>query len=281
MSTTSSTSSSDSETGSENPGPWIAGIVGVVGFAAWNARGEGLYAALAPYGLTTEDTQTTTSGYGGTETSYGTGHFQINPAGWLTLGIAVVGLVALLWCVVSAVNVTRWQSDHGTGAVPKLPVPALAAFSAATVFLVLLFWLGRSESTTAHMVVFMLAMFVAVCAGLAVMTFASMRADYWRQVQAFAGRADQVLGHGHPGAGRIKAPFKVWQVQISGEGRTRRWPGKLVAVTGPGWQHKPSELDELNRYARSFGWPPYEWTYDAMTKRITGIARPDVESLGG
>lgn len=272
---------SSSEIGSENPWPWIIGIVGLGGFVAWKARGEGLYVALAPYGLTTEDTRSVPSVYGGTETSYGTGHFQINPAGWLTLGIAVVGLVALLWCVVAAVNVTRWRSDHGIGAVPKLPVPALAAFIAASVFLVVLFWLGRSESTTVHMMVFMLGMFVGVCAGLAVMTFASMRADYWRKVQAFAGRADQVLGHGHPDAGRVKAPFKVWQVRISEDGRDRRWPGKLVAVTGPGWKHRPSELDELNRYARSFGWPPYEWTGDAMSKRITGTARPDVESLGG
>ena len=60
---------------------------------------------------------------------------------------------------------------------------------------------------------------------------------------------------------------------------SRRWPVKLVAATGPGWQHKPSELDELNRYAREFGWPPYQWGYDPMRKTITGSARPDVENL--
>ena len=85
-----------------------------------------------------------------------------------------------------------------------------------------------------------------------------------------------MLGHGHPGAGRVRA--QQWHVSVVGSG-SRRWPATLVAVTGPGWQHKPSELDELNRYAREFGWPPYEWRYDPMRKNITGTARPDVENL--
>ena len=110
------------------------------------------------------------------------------------------------------------------------------------------------------------------------MVYAMLPAEHWRLAQAFAGRAEQVLGHGHPGVGRVKVCG--WHAEIV-EDRARYWPGKLVAAAGPGWQHKPSELDELNRYAREFGWPPYEWRYDPMQKYVTGTARPDVETLFG
>ena len=264
----------------ENAAPWIAAAVGLLGWGAWADRNH-WYAKLAPYGLTSEDTRTAYGGYGDdpfrrqvAETTYGTGHFHINAAGWVVIAIVVVGLVAGLWCVLAAAGVARWWASHGTGAVPKIPVPALAVLAAAAVFVTVLVLVGRQSSAAAHMIVFMVGVFLGVAAWWVVMITGMMPAEYWRTTQAFAGRADQVLGHGHPGAGRVRA--QQWQVSADA---SRRWPAKLVAVTGPGWQHKPSELDELNRYAREFGWPPYEWRYDPMRKRITGSARPDVENL--
>lgn len=273
--------------GEENPWLWIGGLAVLMGWGAWADR-DRWYAGLAPYGLTTEETR---SGYGGgygsayggdpfggqvAATSYGTGHFHLNPVGWLTIAVLVVGLVAGLWCVLAGVRVVRWHAGRGAGAVPKIPVPAAACAAAVAGFITVMAVIGRQSSAIGHMLVFMTAAVVAVAAWFAVMIAAMTRADDWRLTQAFAGRAEQVLGHGHPSVGRVKAP--QWRVEVVGNG-VRRWPATLVAAAGPGWQHKPSELDELNRYAREFGWPPYEWRYDPMGKKVTGTARPDVESL--
>jgi len=104
-------------------------------------------------------------------------------------------------------------------------------------------------------------------AWFAVMLFAMTPAEQWRTTQAFAGRADGVLGHGHPGAGRVRA--MGWKVSADG---SRRWPTRLVCRTGPGWQDTPSEQAALNRYARQAGWPTCTWTYDLMRKQVTGTA---------
>ncbi|MGV7309196.1 hypothetical protein PJJ84_30475, partial [Mycobacterium kansasii] len=63
MSTDRSTASK--EAGEENPWPWIAILVVVIGWGAWANRNS-WYAKLAPYGLTTEDTRTGYSGGSGT-----------------------------------------------------------------------------------------------------------------------------------------------------------------------------------------------------------------------
>lgn len=279
-------SGAGNETGAENPWPWIAGLAALIGWGVWADRNS-WYAKLAPYGLTTEETRTSYSGYGNAygdgpfrgqlaQTSYGTGQFHINPAGWVTIGIVAVGLVAGLWCAAAGVGVARWHAARGTRAIPTIPVPAAAVVTAVAVFVTVVALIGRQSSATGHMLVFTVAAFLAALAWLAVMVYAMPPAQRWRLTQAFAGRAEQVLGHGHPGVGRVKA--SGWQAEIV-ENRARYWPGKLVAAAGPGWQHKPSELDELNRYAREFGWPPYEWRYDPMRKHVTGTARPDVETL--
>jgi|GEM_PF-5086381 len=287
MSTDRSTASK--EAGQENPWGWVAILVVVIGWGAWANRNS-WYAKLAPYGLSTEDTR---SGYGGgygsayggdpfggapgiASTSYGTGHFHINPIGWFTIVVLAAGLVAGLWCVLAAVNVARWHAERGTRAIPTIPVPAAAIVAAVAVFITVLVLIGRQSNPGVRGLVFVGGAGLAVAAGFAVMIYASMPAHYWRLTQAFAGRAEQVLGHGHPGVGRVKA--SQWKVQIVGDG-SRRWPATLAAAAGPGWQHKPCELDELNRYAREFGWPPYEWRYDPMRKSVTGTARPDVETL--
>ena len=273
-------------TGAENPWPWIAGAAALIGWAAWADRNS-WYAKLAPYGLTTEETRTSYNGYGGgygadpfgrqlAPASYGTGQFHINPVGWVTIGIVAVGLVAVLWCVVAGVGVVRWHAARGTGAIPKIPVPAAAVVVAVAVFVTVLALIGRQSNPGVRALVFIGAAALGVVAWFVVMVYAMLPAEHWRLAQAFAGRAEQVLGHGHPGVGRVKVCG--WHAELV-EDRARYWPVKLVAAAGPGWQHKPSELDELNRYAREFGWPPYEWRYDPMRKHVTGTARPDVETL--
>ncbi|MFQ2845602.1 hypothetical protein [Mycobacterium paragordonae] len=283
----SSSAASSKEPAAEDSWPWVAILVVLIGWGAWADRNS-WYAELAPYGLSTEDTRAgggSISAYGGGDpfgrahmSSYGTGHFHINPLGWLTIVVLVAGLVAGLWCVLAGVNVARWRAERGIRAIPSIPVPAAAVATAVAVFVTVLVLIGRQSSAAGHMVVFVVAAFLAVLAWFAVMIYVMTPAQRWRLTQAFAGRAEQVLGHGHPGVGRVKA--SQWQAEIV-ENRARYWPGTLVAAAGPGWQHKPSELDELNRYAREFGWPPYEWRYDPMRKRVTGTARPDVETLFG
>lgn len=208
------------------------------------------------------------------DTTYGTGHFQINAAGWLTIAIMVVGLVAGLWCAFAAANVARWHASHGTRAIPGIPVPAAAVAAAVAVFVAILVLIGRQSSATGHMLVFTVGMSLAAAAWFAVMTFARTPADQWRTTQAFAGEADKVLGHGYPGTGRVRG--REWQVSADG---SRRWPGRLVCRAGPGWQGTPSEHAALNRAARKVkvGWPAYTWSYDPMRKQVIGVAAAKAE----
>lgn len=283
-------SSSGASGGDDAAGPLVAGAgVLVIGGGIWASRGA-WYGALAPYGLATEDTKSATSGYGYgsndpwgrttgvAETTYGTGHFHINPFGWAVLALFVAFLAALLWCVGSGLAWSRWHSSGGTRAIPKIPVPVGAYAAGFAAFTVVMLLIGRRESAAGHALVAMIALGVGVAAFFAVMIYCMYPAERFRRVQAYAARADQVLGHGHPGALRVKTPvFSGWD---GNDDHSRIWPVALTASTGPGWQHKPSETAELNRYAREFGWPPFEWRYDPMRKRITGAARPDVAHTG-
>jgi hypothetical protein len=271
MSTSNSTSSSTASSGSQTTeDPWlgIVGLVGLVGLGAWVDRNHWL-AKLAPYGLTTEETRLSYSGYG-SETSYGTGHFHINPMGWFTVIVLAVGLVAGLWCVFAVAAWSGWAASGGRRAVPKIPVPAPATATAVMVFVGLLLLFGRQSSAAGHMIVTVLADAVAACVFFAVLTFGTDPAARFRRVQAFAARADQVLGHGHPGVLRVKTPvFSGWDADAEHQ---QSWPARLVCRAGPGWQHKPAEHAELNRYARECGWPTYTWSYDLMTKQVIGTA---------
>ncbi|MBE5507626.1 hypothetical protein QMY57_25805 (plasmid) [Mycobacteroides abscessus subsp. abscessus] len=292
-----------------NGGDEAAGVlaavvaVPVVIGGIWAARGN-WYGVLAPYGIATEDTTTTRSGYGygrgndpwgrttnwdgssAAETVYGSGHFHINWFGWAVLAGFVVFLVALGVLAFSGLSWSRWHSAGGTRAIPRIWVPAGAYTAGFAAFLLVMALIGRRESTAGHAIVGILALTAAAVAGVAVMGYCTVPAQRFRGVQAYAARADQVLGHGHPGALRVRTPvFSGW----NGPDDEHSWPAQLVCLTGPGWQHKPAETAELNRYAREFGWPPYAWRYDPMRKRITGTARPDVhhadttdtESIGG
>lgn len=297
-------SNENSSGGGDEAAGVLAAIVGIplVGGAIWAARGS-WYGALAPYGMATEDTSSASGyGYGSgndpwgrttdwdgpvAETTYGTGHFHINPFGWAVIAGFVVFVVALLVLAASGLSWSRWHSAGGTRAIPKIPVPVAAYAAGFAAFTVVMLVLGRSDAAAVRVFVSVLASAAGVVAFLAVMIYAMAPAERFRRVQAYAARADQVLGHGHPAALRVKTPvFSGWD---SGGDHSRIWPVALTANTGPGWQHKPSETGELNRYARAFGWPPYEWSYDPMRKRITGTARPDVrhtantdtESMGG
>lgn len=115
--------------------------------------------------------------------------------GWLTVVVLVAGLVAGLWCVLAAVEVARWHAERGTRAIPSILVPAAAVGTAVAVFVTVLVLIGRQSSASGHMVVFMVAVFSAVLAWFVVMIYAMMPpARRWRLTQAFAGRAEQVLG---------------------------------------------------------------------------------------
>lgn len=294
-------SSNDDNKGGDDAAGVLAAVVAVpmVGGAIWAARGN-WYGAVAPYGMATEDT-TTTSGYGygsgnnpfrrdygssgAAETTYGTGHFHINPFGWAVIAATVVALVAGLVLIGYLTSWYGWKESGGTKPIPRIPVPVAAYVAAMIAFWLVMLLIGRRESTAGHFIVGLLAIGAACGAGWAVWNYCTGSAQRFRAVQAFAARADQVLGHGHPGALRVKTPvFSGWD----GSGG-RSWPQQLVCATGPGWQQKPSETAEINRYAREFGWPPYEWRYDPMRKRAVGTARPDVrhaantdtESIGG
>jgi hypothetical protein len=272
MSTSNSTSSSTASSGSQTTeDPWlgIVGLVGLVGVGAWVDRNHWL-ATLAPYGLTTEETRISySSGYGDV-TSSGTGHFHINPMGWFTVVVLAVGLVAGLWCVFAAANVAGWASSGGRRAVPKIPVPVAAVAAAVAVFVTVLVLVGRQSSPAGHMLVFVGGAAVSCVTWFAVMVVGMNRAEQWRTTQAFAGLADQVLGHGYHGVLRVRA--KDWKVSANGEDR---WPARLICRTGPGWQDTPSEHAALNQYARRVWWPTYIWSYDLMTKQVIGTVIED------
>jgi hypothetical protein len=178
--------------------------------------------------------------------------------GWVTVAVALAGVAAALMCAQAYFGVSRWRDGGGTSAVPKIPVRAAAVAAFALTFVVLLVVIGR------HQVLFGgIGPLLAGAAFAVVGRYGSRAAQHWRLTQAFAARADQVIGHGHPGTGRVRA--SAWDDRIPG-------PRRLVIDTGPGWQHKPAELFELNRIARQFGWPEYDWSYDPMTKKLTGTA---------
>jgi hypothetical protein len=253
---------------SENP-LWIVVPVVLLAAVAWAKRNT-FYAMLAPYGLTETDGGTVVrNDYAGTYLDRGVStvepHYQLSMFGWGTVAVALAGVAAVLMCVQAYFGVSRWRDGGGTSAVPKIPVRAAAVAAFALTFVALLVAIGR------HQVLFggigpLLAGAVFAVVG----RYGSSAARHWRLTQAFAARADQVIGHGHPGTRRVRA--SAWDDRIPG-------PRKLVIDTGPGWQNKPAELSELNRIARQFGWLEYDWSYDPITKKLTGTAGVPAEKV--
>ncbi|SIN21176.1 hypothetical protein [Mycobacteroides abscessus] len=266
----------------------LAAVVAVpmVGGAIWAARGN-WYGALAPYGMATEDTTTSRSGYGYSNdpwgrstnwdgsvsetagTSYGTGHFHINPFGWAIIAATVFALVAALVLAGYAASWYWWRDSGGTKPIPKIPVPVAAYVAGAVAFWLVMLLIGRRDSTVGHFIVGVLALGAAAAAGRATWTYGAVPARRYRQLRAFEGLVAGVLGHtGNPIAGAVKA-FD-WKTAASGA----EWPSTLTAVVGPGWSDTPTEHAGLNRAARQMGWPSYRWSYDPMRKRVVGTANP-------
>lgn len=240
---------------------WLVVAAVMIAVAAWTQRGK-LWAALAPYGLTTAP-KTQTYGTpvspfdpsGGTQVRYG-GDLHLTAGGWLGVLILVAGAVGVLACVGAGLSWSRWQRGGGVAAVPPIPVWGVAAAAAAVVFVVVV-WLTSWPWAA------------AVVAGLAAAIVAWAAAPWartYRLTQVWRGLAEQVLGHGHPGLARVKVA--EWEYRGPGAG----WPGRIEASTGPGWQHKPGELAELNRHAATLGWPAYAWTRDPMRRTVIGVA---------
>jgi len=239
---------------------WMLAAVAALGVVAWMKRGV-VMAALVPYGLTAPNR---TPFHGDwrrpdivTDWRPAPG-WHLTAAGWAALAAGVVGLLGLLACVHAAAAWSRWRRNGGLDAVPAIPAAAAAAVIAAAVFLAALVlwpglvWPGALGGATA---------------GIAAWAIGANAAVRYRTVAAFAGRADQVLGHGHPAAGRVCA--RGWQRSAAGGAD---YPRQIDAACGPGWQHAPGELAELGRYAREVGWPSYGWAFDPLTKRLTGVA---------
>lgn len=234
-----------------------AGMLIVVG---WTQRGR-LWEALAPYGLTTGTKipiQTSSNPYdpfGETRTAY-SGDFHLTAGGWLGVLILAAAAVGVLACVGAGMAWARWQRGGGVTAVPPIPVWGGVAAAAGLAFLVVVWLTGWPFA----------AAFVAALCAAGVWLLCGSWARTYRLTQVWRGLAEQVLGHGHPGLSTVRATG--WESGGEGVG----WPGRIEASTGPGWQHKPGELAELNRHAALLGWPAYTWTRDPMRRTVVGLA---------
>ncbi|ORB60661.1 hypothetical protein [Mycolicibacterium tusciae] len=232
----------------------------MVGFVAWTNR-FAVLAALTPYGLT-EANRTPFHGDPFrpeviTDWRPAAG-WHLTASGWVALAVVTTGLLGLIVGVGAVAAWVRWWRRGGTDEVPPIPAAAVAAVAAAAGLAVALFFVpGR---------LWLAVLAAAVLAAAAWRRTATVGRRY-RLATTFAGRADQVLGHGHPGPGRVRA--RGWRVDDEHGGE---YPAKIEATCGPGWQHAPSELAALGHYAYELGWPGYEWRYDPMRKRVTGLA---------
>ena len=242
---------------------WMVLGAGMLAVAAWTQRGR-LWEALAPYGLTTgAKTSFQTSGnpydpdpsFGGSQIRY-SGDLHLTAGGWVGVLILAAAALGVLACVGSGLAWSRWQRGGGVTAVPPIPVWGAAAVAAGIVLVVVVWLTGWPFA----------AAFVAACAAAAVGMLGGSWARTYRLTQVWRGLAEQVLGHGHPGLSTVRATG--WQHQGAGAA----WPGRIEASTGPGWQHKPAELAELNRHAAVLGWPAYSWTRDPMRRTVVGVA---------
>ena len=236
---------------------WALGSVGAIGAALWFQR-DRLLAALEPPGITAADLRPF-HGDGlrpDVVTEWRpTGGYHVTGLGWVAAAALLVGVAAAAVLGAAALRWVRWHRGGGVDAVPPVPAAAAAAFAAAVGFLAPL--VVRSVPAP-------LAAAVAVAAGIAAWPAATRWGEQRRALAAFAARADQVLGHGHPAPGRVRAT--AWRA-----GHPRR----IALAAGPGWQDQPAEYAELGRYAHAVGWPRYEWTFDGIARAVVGTTDGD------
>lgn len=252
-------SAHDDDHSSDTDRLWLAGGAGMVGLAAW-AKRDVVVAAGAPYGLSAPNRVAEYGDYSQPWTVTGwrtVPGYHITAEGWVTLGAVLAVVVAALVCVGAAVRWSRWRRDGGIEAVPAVPVVAAAVLAAAALLV---------AAMLVHLpfpVAWGLASVCGVIAGLLVSGWGRR----YRLVAAFAGRAEQVLGHGQPGRARLRA--RAWRHYDDGG----QYPGTIEATTGPGWQHTPAEMAALGRYTTEMGWPAgYQWRHDPLSKELTGTA---------
>lgn len=239
---------------------WIAAGVALLGVTVWCKR-DTLLAGLVPYGLT-EPKRIPVYGDPARPWTPTGWHIQPGPhtittTGWITLTVAVLGLTALLFCVRGAVGWSQWRRGGGIDAIPTIPVFAAASVVGAAAFV------GMLVSAPG---VLWMAAGTAVGSAAAVWLLGRRVAERYRTLAAFARRADQVLGYGHPAVGRVRV--RGWRATGAGEA----CPVRIVARCGPGWQNLPHEVAALDRYARETGWVSYDWRYDALEKCVIGAA---------
>lgn len=248
----------DSESELDTGPLWAAGAVVALVAVAWTKRDVAL-AVLEPHGLVEPNRNPLHGDFRHPDVVTAwrpAAGWHVTTSGWVAAVVVAAGLVGLLVCIAAAVRWARWRRRGGIDEVPPVPALAAAALVGAALFVVEVFalfaplWLAASAAAAA-----------AALTGL----FTVRAGRHQRVLSAFAGRADQVLGHGHPAAGRVHA--RRWQTNDDGQ----TYPARLEAACGPGWQNTPGELAQLGRYARECGWPCYSWTYDPLTKRTTGL----------
>lgn len=235
---------------------WMALAVAVLAVAAWANR-SAVLAAVVPYGLAQPNRTPFHGDPFNPEAVTGwrpAPGWHLTTAGWFAAAVVAAGVLGLVVCVVAAVAWVRWWRKGGVEAVPPIPAAAAAAALGAAAFLAAAILAGGP--------VWLAGLVAAVVAGITWPRLSAAGRRH-RSVMAFAGRADQVLGHGYPAPGRVHA--RRWRRDEAGN-----YPAEIDATCGPGWQHAPGELAELSRYAREVGWPRYEWRYDPMRKRVTG-----------
>ncbi|MDX1887880.1 hypothetical protein [Mycolicibacterium sp. 120270] len=237
---------------------WIGGGVLILGAAAWMSR-HTVMAAAVPYGLTAPNR---TPFHGDpfrpeaiTDWRPAPG-WHLTASGWVAVVVVAAGLLGVLVAAAAAAAWVRWWRRGGIDEVPPIPAAAAAVIAAAA---------GFGAATRYAPGRLWLAVLAALAVGAAAGWWTAVAGGRYRRATTFAGRADQVLGHGHPGPGRVRT--HAWKRDDHG-----RYPATIEATCGPGWQYAAGELAELSRYAREIGWPEYDWRYDPMRRRVTGSA---------
>lgn len=236
---------------------WAIGGAGAVLAALWFQRPR-LLAALEPSGITAANLRPFHGD--GLRPDVVTewrpaGGYHVTGLGWVAVAALLVGVTAAAVLVSAGLRWVRWRRGGGVDAVPPVPAAAAAALAAAVAFLApLVAWSLPAP----------LAAAAAVAAGIATWPAVTRWGAQRRALAAFAARADQVLGHGHPASGRVRATG--WRAGA---------PRRIEIAVGPGWQDQPAEYAELGRYAHAVGWPRYEWTFDGIARAIMGTTDGD------
>lgn len=230
----------------ENPPPrhggdydqlWIIGIIGALGYGAFQAVQNPAAQFAAARGLMWADTD----------------GWHAEPLAWVTL-VAAVGAIGgggawLAW----ASAARRWKRSQ-LGAIPRPPAIAAGLFVAGAVWLLALVLVGTIPVLRG------IAASVALAAGGGAWAWARRYRTRLVAQLLFTGAITGQLGFAQPGLAKVQAG---------------RWladePGAIRATTGPGWRATSSEYAALDRAAAEAGWHgPYAWRSVTAARVVIG-----------